>query len=81
VILFGSRSRGDAREGSDIDVLVVLLNASDYWADFDRVTRAAARTSLRHDLLLSAIPVTEDRLATSGSPFIRNVRREGVRVA
>jgi predicted nucleotidyltransferase len=49
--LFGSKARGDSKQGSDIDVLVILSRE-------DRglrreILRQAARFSLKYDVLLS----------------------------
>jgi predicted nucleotidyltransferase len=51
VALFGSKARGDSKQGSDIDVLVILSRE-------DRglrreILRQAARFSLKYDVLLS----------------------------
>jgi len=81
VLLYGSRARGDAEEGSDVDTLVVLDPAEDFWKEFARVSPIASRVSLEHNVVISAIPVDARELREATSPLFRNARREGVRVA
>lgn len=81
IVLYGSRARGDAEEGSDIDTLVVLDPSEDFWLEFKRISPVANHLSLEHDVVISAIPVDARELREARSPLFRNVRREGVRVA
>lgn len=80
VVLYGSRARGDAVVGSDIDTLVVLDPCDDFWAELDRISPIATRVSADHDIVVSAFPVDVRELENGGSPLMRNARREGVRV-
>src|SRR4051794_13942954 len=48
VVLFGSRARGDAHEGSDYDVAVFLKDLTDRWREFHRLA------DLRTDILADA---------------------------
>ena len=64
VVLFGSRSRGDAAPDSDFDVLVTVQNLQE--RDRKRVFEIAADLSLEHDTVLAVLVVpandfTEDR--------------------
>ncbi len=81
MVLYGSKARGDAREDSDVDVLLVVRNAA---AHFKRPLR-----HLAHDLvatsyaLPSIVAYTEAewaRLGRLGSPFRAAVERDGVSV-
>jgi excisionase family DNA binding protein len=54
IILFGSRARGDARDDSDYDILVVLEDVSDA-----RATRIAIRKAL------DDLPISKDILVTA----------------
>jgi uncharacterized protein len=78
VILFGSQARGDAEPGSDVDLLVVLRGEVSAGAETSRLSWPLAELSLRHDTVVSCVFVSESRYRTERSPFLINVRREGV---
>ncbi|MGQ9650413.1 MAG: nucleotidyltransferase domain-containing protein [Phycisphaerae bacterium] len=78
VVLYGSRARGDASEGSDIDVLVVLDPLEDFWDELSRIGPVASRISLDYDVVLSAVPVDAAELADPKTPLLLNSVREGV---
>lgn len=80
VVLFGSQARGDAVEGSDIDVLVVLKGDVYPGLEIDRTGNFVAALSLEHDVLISTVFVSENDFAFSQMPLMLNVRREGVYV-
>ncbi|MGH9845660.1 MAG: nucleotidyltransferase domain-containing protein [Blastocatellia bacterium] len=80
VVLFGSQARGDAVEGSDIDVLIVLKGKV---RPFEEISKTGAFTSqlcLKYDVLVSRIFISEEDYLHSQMPLLMNVRREGVRV-
>ena len=58
VILFGSYARGDADEGSDLDLLVVEREIPDYNEEYLRLHRTLDTLGVGVDLLL----FTEDEL-------------------
>lgn len=80
VVLFGSQARGDAVEGSDIDVLIVLKGQVYPGLEIDRTGNFVAALSLEHDALISTVFVSENDFAFSRMPLMLNVRREGVQV-
>ena len=83
VLLYGSRARKDADESSDVDVLVILRDYKDFWQEFHRIQDIAYEVSFSagHDVVLSALPIRQQEYETGGSPFLLNVKREGVKVA
>ena len=77
VALFGSKARGDSKQGSDIDVLVIM-------AQEDRklrreILRQAARFSLKYDVLLSPRVIGAQRWEQMrGFSLYLNVERDAV---
>lgn len=78
VILFGSYARGEARADSDIDVMVVLRGDVAPGREIDRMIDVITELSLKYSVLLSVVPVAEDKYLRRNSPLLLNVRREGV---
>ena len=80
LILYGSQARGDADEGSDIDVLVVLKGEVDPCEELDRAGDAIYDISYQNDTLVNCIFVSEEKYDRGTGPLIRNVHREGIRL-
>jgi len=79
VVLYGSRARGDADEGSDVDLLVVLRG------EFDERPEQQVACDLANELaetygygLLGAVVATEDDYRQRMLPLFMNIRREGI---
>jgi len=80
LVLFGSHARGDAREDSDIDVIVVLKGEVDDWEEGRRHSEFRAALCLEHDVVVTPFYMSEERFGGEQSPLLLNVRREGVLV-
>ena len=82
VVLYGSRARGDAREDSDWDLLVLLnKDKRNYSEDFDRYAYPFTEIGLKHDTVVSIqIYTTKDWEKGKAFPFYKNVEREGVEI-
>jgi predicted nucleotidyltransferase len=80
LVLYGSRARGDAQAGSDIDVLVVLEGDVSPCEEIARTSEDVARASLAHNVSIACAFVSEEQFAREQSPLLLNVRREGVSV-
>ena len=78
LVLYGSYARGDARVDSDIDLMVVLAGEVKPVEEIDRMLDLVTDLSLEHGVCISAFPVSEEKYASSKSPLMLNVRREGV---
>ena len=79
IILFGSKVRGDAYPGSDIDLLVVVDRRTPEVEDVISDITADALLEKRIDI--SALDFTSDEIAewsAMGTPLMRNVADEGI---
>lgn len=80
MVLYGSRARGDAESGSDIDVLIVLAGTVDPGEEIDRTGGLIADLSLQSGEVISCVFMDEERFMRRQGPFLRNVRKEGIPV-
>ena len=80
MVLYGSQARGDAEDGSDIDVLIVLKDEVNPSSELQNAGDTIYDISYRHDVVVSCVFVSEERYARGEGPLIRNVRREGLSV-
>ena len=78
IILYGSVARGEAREDSDVDVLLVTSTEQDREIVSDRASAVAFDVMLAYDVVVSPMCVTTDEFEQQeDSPHLTNVRREG----
>ena len=79
VILFGSFARGDAVVGSDIDLLLIF--DSKIPADMIRKIKEISNyLSLKYDVVISEFLFTEEEFKKYKTPFLLNVKKEGIKV-
>ena len=81
LVLYGSYARGEADEGSDVDVLLLLNGEVDTVEELARAEEVKWPLSLEAGYTISLLPVSLAYYQRSGEPFVCNVRREGVAVA
>jgi predicted nucleotidyltransferase len=82
VVLFGSSARGDFTEESDIDVLVVLKSIIDFDKDFNTIFDLTLNVEKNYDdfVMISVIPAKEEDYLSKVTPFLLNVRKEGIQI-
>ncbi len=83
-ILFGSYARGEAKPGSDIDVLLLVdATRQDISVRNWQVGDLAAEFLLNYGVMVS--PIVENREYFNANlqlfPFYRNIEREGVKIS
>jgi predicted nucleotidyltransferase len=79
VILFGSYARGDQREDSDVDYLVVLNDEEiRTFKEISNLSPITFELSLQYGIAVSAIPVLKSSLEQSWSPLYHNVLNDGI---
>lgn len=77
VVLFGSRTHGDADPDSDYDVAVFLKDMSDRWAELDRLARIRVQFLDREDADFTILPFNSSDYAKK-TGLMYAIRTEGV---
>jgi len=78
IILYGSQAREEAQETSDIDILVILKTRINPYKEIDRTSQFIAQICLEYDVVISRHFVSSDKFQTSNTPFLYNVKKEGI---
>jgi uncharacterized protein len=80
IILFGSNARGDAKPGSDVDLLVVVRGEPAVEPVYEAVLGAFPDLRRRFGLRISPYVVEEERVREryrDGDPLMQNIASEG----
>ncbi|MGK7933911.1 MAG: nucleotidyltransferase domain-containing protein [Microcystaceae cyanobacterium] len=78
IILYGSQAREDAKEDSDIDILVIVESAINPYQEIDKSSAFIAALCLEYDVVISRHFMSAQSFQTQQTPFLFNVRREGI---
>ena len=79
VILYGSVARGTNDEESDVDIMIILKNELDSFAE-DKLSDFIVDMNLKYDKVFSVIDVNVHKFDkwVAVLPFYQNVDREGI---
>lgn len=79
IILFGSQARGEARNGSDWDLLVILDKARIELSDFDSISYPIFELGLKEGEHFSTKLYTQTEWKKrSFTQFYKNIEQEGI---
>lgn len=81
LLLYGSYARGDEREGSDVDLLLLLEGPVNPAREIMHLQAVKWPLALEANLTLSVMPFSVEEFERAGSIFLRTVRREAIPVA
>ena len=81
IILFGSYARGEQKENSDIDFLVVLKGKDiSVFREIEKINNSVYNMILETGKIISFVPVAEEKFETSPNFFYTQVKKEGIAV-
>jgi predicted nucleotidyltransferase len=78
IILFGSYARGDFRESSDIDLLLLFDENYNVSLKDDEVYDKIAAIILENSYVISLIPTSVQLFETKKAPLYLNIKKEGI---
>lgn len=80
IVVFGSRSRGDSNDGSDLDVLVLVNEKDSMVLQTIQSLKAEALNDIEDFLYVNVFPVRESEFYSSSDTFHQKVQKEGITV-
>jgi predicted nucleotidyltransferase len=79
LILFGSYSRNEAQEHSDIDLLLVLNDKQILpYKEIDFTSDLVFDYMLNYEKQISIVPTTKQQFKQQESPLLLNIRKDGI---
>jgi predicted nucleotidyltransferase len=79
IVMFGSHAKGTAKQGSDVDVLVVATLAGDHGLHMRRARQLAVDCFPPVDVVFAS-PEEVATAATAESPFLHSILGSGITV-
>lgn len=78
IILHGSFARGDAEEGSDIDLILLLDQVKDPLSEKQKYFDVIQKLDLKYDTVISILPTGEVEFKTRRLPVFLNAKKGGL---
>lgn len=78
MLVFGSRARGDATDEADLDLLVVLDEAENSFAELRRMDETLWRHTYDSGVVVTALPVARRRFESPDEPVLIRARAEAI---
>lgn len=78
IVLYGSRARGDHRPDSDYDVAIFVRDLVNAYTEYAPLAGIAGWTLADDDVEINAWLHRAETWTTNTSPFLREIRRDGV---
>ena len=80
IILYGSYARGEAVEGSDIDLIILLDNMQNPIDELEMCSKEIHQLDFAYDTLISIIPFDLKQYNTRKLQIILNAKKEGISI-
>lgn len=80
IIIYGSYARGEATKDSDIDLLVVIDKSLEPLEVENALNEYLFQILLSNGELVSVMAVSENLFNTYNSPFLLNIKEEGISI-
>jgi predicted nucleotidyltransferase len=81
IILYGSYARGDFRNDSDIDFMLLLNDESvNTFREITNLSPYISDLNLKYGKIISFTPVSTQRYQTRNIPVYVNIRNEGIEI-
>lgn len=78
LVLYGSYARGEADEGSDVDLLLLLEGEVDTAREIMLAQEVEWPIFMETKYVISLFPINAQKYGRSEQPFLSNARREGI---
>jgi predicted nucleotidyltransferase len=80
LVLYGSQVRGEAKEDSDIDILVVLKDSINPYQEINKTSHFIANLCLKYDVVISRHFISAQKFNSDDTPFLCNIRKDGLSI-
>jgi predicted nucleotidyltransferase len=80
IVVFGSRSRGDSNDNSDLDVLVLVNERDSMALRTIQSLKAKALDDIEDFSYVNVFPVRESKFYSSPNAFHQRVQKEGITI-